>query len=348
MIANYPRDCWYVAAVPDEIGREPLSRRLLDRPVVFYRQESGQIVALADQCGHRGYPLSKGRVQGDNIECGYHGFQYDPTGACVEVPSQPHPPYGACVARYPIREIGPFVWIWLGEPRRADGGALPALPWLTEPGWVSSGTSLRVDANYMLVHEHYLDLTHIPWVHPQETPPTIGRVSPLDEIQVSETSVTFSRKMPMAPLADWEATSTGLPRDREYRRQHYGTFISPAVLAEGWDIFGADGQVFGQVRIQAVTPETPSTTHLFWQFSRNYRLDDEQVGQQLHAVFEQVMRVDIGVVETIQAAVGYEGAADGFHVSADAGVLKVRRIVESMLVRERRYRGSVAAIPVQT
>ena len=348
MIANYPRDCWYVAAVSDEIGRGPLSRRLLDRPVVLYRQESGQIVALADQCGHRGYPLSKGRVKGDNIECGYHGFQYDPTGACVEVPSQPYPPYRACVARYPIREIAPFVWIWLGEPGRADGRAVPTLPWLTEQGWASSGTSLRVNANYMLVHEHYLDLTHIPLVHPQETPPTIGRVPPLDEIQVSETSVTFSRKMPMAPLADWEAAATGLPRDRDYRRRHYGTFISPAVLAEGWDLFGADDQAFGQVRIQAVTPETPSSTHLFWQFSRNYSRDDELVGLHLHAVFERVMRVDIDVVETIQAAVGYEGAANGFRVSADAGVLKARRIVESMLAHERRYRSPTAAVPVRT
>src|SRR5262245_8334877 len=135
MIANYPRNCWYAAAVSDEVGRQPLSRRLLDRPVVLYRQESGQIVALADSCGHRGYPLSKGRVKGANIECGYHGFQYDPTGACVQVPSQPYPPYGACVARYPIREIAPFVWIWLGEPGRAHGRRVPALPWLTEQDW---------------------------------------------------------------------------------------------------------------------------------------------------------------------------------------------------------------------
>jgi vanillate O-demethylase monooxygenase subunit len=184
-------------------------------------------------------------------------------------------------------------------------------------------------------------------VHPQETPPTIGRVPPLDEIQVSETSVTFSRKMPMAPLADWEAAATGLPRDRDYRRRHYGTFISPAVLAEGWDLFEADDHAFGQVRIQAVTPETPCSTHLFWRFSRNYGLDDEQVGQRLHAVFEQVMRVDIGVVETIQTAVGYERSANGFHVSSDAGVLKVRRIIGSMLAQERQYRSPIGAVPVQ-
>jgi vanillate O-demethylase monooxygenase subunit len=95
-----------------------------------------------------------------------------------------------------------------------------------------------------------------------------------------------------------------------------------------------------------VTPETRSSTHLFWHFCRNYSLDDEQVGERLHVVFERVMRVDIDVVETIQATVGYEGAANGFRVSADAGVLKVRRIVESMLAQERHY-SSTAPMPVQ-
>jgi vanillate O-demethylase monooxygenase subunit len=335
MNANYPRDCWYVAAVGEEVGREPFRRRLLDRPVVLYRQESGEVVALADSCGHRGYPLSKGRLRGDNIECGYHGFQYAPTGVCVEVPSQPHAPYGACVARYPVREMGPFVWIWLGEAKRADSQGIPSLPWLTEPQWASSGTALRVAANYMLVHEHYLDLTHIPWVHPDETPPTIGHIPPLDQVQVSEKSVTFTRTMPPAPLAEWEGTATGLPPEGAYHRRHYGTFVSPAVLAEGWDLQGADGQTYGQVRIQAVTPETPSSSHLFWRFARNYRLGDERVAQHLHGVFEHVMRIDVGVVETIEAAVGYEGSAAGFRVSADAGVLKVRRIVESMLAQEQ-------------
>ncbi|BDB39676.1 aromatic ring-hydroxylating dioxygenase subunit alpha [Mycobacterium kiyosense] len=235
---------------------------------------------------------------------------------------------------YPVREIGPFVWIWLGEPRRAQNRAVPALPWLTEPGWDTSGTSLRVNANYMLVHEHYLDLTHILWVHPRETPPDLAAVPALDEIRVSETSVTFARAMPVAPLADWEATATSLPRDTVYRRRHHGTFVSPAVLAEGWDIYGPGDQMFRHSRIQAVTPETPTSTHLFWRFARDYRLGDAGVRQYLHTVFERVLRVDVGVLETIEANVGYLGSTNGFRVSADAGVLKVRRIVASLIDQE--------------
>src|SRR5438093_7561813 len=104
MTPNYPRNCWYVAATSDEVGRTPLGRRLLDRDVVLYRLKSGAPVALADRCAHRAMPLSTGRLDGDRIVCGYHGFTYDPTGQCVCIPSQPNVPAGTSVGAYPVRE----------------------------------------------------------------------------------------------------------------------------------------------------------------------------------------------------------------------------------------------------
>jgi vanillate O-demethylase monooxygenase subunit len=334
MTPNYPLDCWYVGATSDEVGRAPLGRRLLDLPVVLYRQGSGEVVALTDRCVHRAYPLSKGRLEGDLLVCGYHGLRYDAAGVCVRVPSQPNVPYGACVQAYPVREEPPFVWIWLGDPRRSVLSPPPQLPWLAGDGWRSSGTSLRVCANYMLLHEHYVDLTHVPEVHPAETPPGLEELPPLDQVHVSETSASYTRTLPPAALAEWEAEVTGLPRDRSYERRHHGTFLSPAVLAEGWQIDGPQGQVYEVVRVHAVTPETPTMTHLFFRIARNFALDRMLVGQHLHFVLERVMRGDVEVVETIQQTVGYEGAVGGIHINADAGVLRVRRIVEAMVASE--------------
>jgi vanillate O-demethylase monooxygenase subunit len=333
MKPNYPVNCWYVAARSDEVGRGLLGRRLLDRPVVLFRQESGEVVALEDRCAHRAYPLSKGRLDGDNLICGYHGFAYDKAGVCVRVPSQPNPPYDVGVHAFPVRDKAPFVWIWLGDPGSSVLSSPPDLAWLRE-GWASSGTTLHVAANFMLVHEHYLDITHILEMHPEETPPGLDELGLLDEVNVSETSVSFNRALPPAPLADWEADATGLPRDRTYSRRYRGTFISPAVVAEGWEIDGGQGTFYEQTRIQAVTPETTATTHLFWQLARNYATDRALIGRHLQAVFEPIMRQDIAVLEDIEAHAGYEAVERGARVSADAGVLKARSIVANMLARE--------------
>lgn len=335
MTGNYPLNCWYVAATADEVSRQPRSRTLLDHPVVLFRSEDGEVVALDDRCAHRGYPLSKGRLDGDQIVCGYHGFRYNCSGICVAVPSQPQPPFEAKIKAYETHESDGFVWIWLGEPAVARLSPVPQVPWLGS-AWASTGTNAHVQANFMLIHDHYLDLTHIPEVHPNETPPGLLNVPPLESIEVSEASVTYARHLPLAPLADWEAQATGLPRDGVYERLHFGRFVSPAVLAEGWEIQKPSGSTYAQVRIQAVTPETESTTHLFWRFSRDYAIEDASVGRLLHQVFEQVMRVDIDVIEAIEAAVGHVEDDSRVKVAADAGVLKVRQIVGSMLSRERR------------
>ncbi len=77
-----------MAARSEEVGRTPFARRLLDEPVMLYRRADGAPVALEDRCCHRNLPLSQGRIEGDDVRCGYHGLRFDATGRCVEVPGQ--------------------------------------------------------------------------------------------------------------------------------------------------------------------------------------------------------------------------------------------------------------------
>jgi vanillate O-demethylase monooxygenase subunit len=331
---TYPQNCWYVAATSDEVGDDLISRRLLDRSIVLRRLGSGEVVALEDRCAHRGFPLSAGHVDGDLIVCGYHGFSFDGNGACVRVPSQPNVPYGARVWAFPVREEPPFVWVWPGEPRRAALQAPPRLPWLTGPGWDSSGVRVDVNANYLLIHDHYLDLTHVPVMHPEMLAPALHALPSLDQVSVSEMSVSLSRTLPPAPLAPWEAEVTGLPAERDYRRRHHGSFLSPAVVIEGWTIDGGEGASCEQVRVQAVTPLSDTTTRMFWRVARNYGLDRPDSGRRLHALLEALMRKDMEVVESIQANPAARPWA-AVRVSADVAMLKSRAIVAAMLTREK-------------
>lgn len=162
---NYPRDQWWVAATADEVTRTPLQRWILDYPVVLYRKEDGGIVALDDRCPHRWAPLSKGWLEGDNIVCGYHGFRYGPTGRCVRVPTQSAVPAKAFVKSYPILERGPLVWIWTGDPQHAESALPTDIPWLHDEKWRGTHGYMDIAANYMLLKENVLDLTHFGYVH---------------------------------------------------------------------------------------------------------------------------------------------------------------------------------------
>ena len=130
---------WYVAAWDDEIGRQPLARRLLNEPVVLYRGSDGGPIALEDRCCHRHLPLHKGEIEGDNIQCGYHGLTFDRHGQCISIPGQTTVPPGAQVRSYPVVERDRWIWIWMGDPKRADTAPIPAFHWLTDPSWGSKG-----------------------------------------------------------------------------------------------------------------------------------------------------------------------------------------------------------------
>jgi vanillate O-demethylase monooxygenase subunit len=334
LASSFPLNCWYVAATSDEVGRRPLGRSLLDQPVVLYRQESGSVAAFEDRCAHRAFPLSVGRVEGDLLVCAYHGFAYDAAGTCVRVPSQPNVPTGVCVRRFPVREEPPFVWIWLGRPEGAATSAPPRLRWLNEDGWSAFGVNREVASNYMLLHEHYLDLTHTLVVHPEVVPPGVDRLPPMSDVEVSETSVSFRRSFPALPLAEWEAEATGLARDGTYERREYGTFVSPALHVGRWQIHGGQGDAYEVVRAQAFTPASATSTHLFLQVARNYAVDREVIAQHLRSMFEDIAATDARIVETVQSTAGHQGWARGAHVSADAAAIQARRIVNAMLARE--------------
>ena len=88
----FMRNYWYVAAWWDEVGRDLSPRTILDENMVLFRKQDGTPVALEDRCAHRRLPLSAGRLNGDAVECGYHGLVYDCTGSCIKVPGQRRTP----------------------------------------------------------------------------------------------------------------------------------------------------------------------------------------------------------------------------------------------------------------
>ncbi len=160
---------WHPVALSDEVGAAPLAARLLDQPLVLWRDAAGLPHAFPDRCPHRGARLSLGRVQDGRLECPYHGWQFEGGGRCVHVPALPRfqPPAGHRVECFGVQEAHGLVWVRLA-PGDGDGEAR-ALPAFAAEG----DERLRklncgpydVAASAPRIVENFLDMSHFGFVH---------------------------------------------------------------------------------------------------------------------------------------------------------------------------------------
>ncbi|MDQ8021545.1 MAG: aromatic ring-hydroxylating dioxygenase subunit alpha [Moraxellaceae bacterium] len=112
------RRFWYAVMKSSRLDEGPQPFTLLGENIVLWKRADGTPAAARDRCCHRTAKLSKGWVEGDNIVCGYHGWQYDCTGACVKIPqftSEKIPP-GARIDAFRCQEKFGYVWVALDEP----------------------------------------------------------------------------------------------------------------------------------------------------------------------------------------------------------------------------------------
>jgi len=310
MTTNYPKKCWYVAATCDEVTESPLGRRLLGEDVVLWRGTSGVVTAFENRCAHRAFPLSHSRVDGDRLVCGYHGCTYDTEGKCVYTPTQPQVPTGMRVRVFPVLEEPPFVWIWLGQPAAATGSRPPRMPWINDPAWST-----------------FADAWHV-------VPPGLESMGAFNDVEVTETTVSYTRVLPELPLAGWQADATRLDTALSYKHREGGTFVSPAMHRQYWDIESPDGKVYTTTRTHAITPEAENSTHVFMQSSRNYATDSGEVTNGLRSFLAEVARRDTSILEMASNHAGYNGWRGGVEFQADAAALRARRIVGVMLAKE--------------
>jgi phenylpropionate dioxygenase-like ring-hydroxylating dioxygenase large terminal subunit len=166
MKSVFVRDCWYVAAWDFEIPAEGMvSRTILNEPIVIFRKQDGGLSALADRCAHRGFPLSVGRREGDSLRCAYHGFKFDSSGACTEIPGKDRVPEVVCAKRYAAVQRDSWIWIWMGDYKTADESLIPRSWSLQDAAWSTAAGQIDYQAYYELVNDNLTDLSHLAYVH---------------------------------------------------------------------------------------------------------------------------------------------------------------------------------------
>lgn len=339
---SFPRNQWYVAAWSSEVGRVPFERTLLGEPVVFYRTEAGRPIAVAGRCPHRRFPMVRATVVGDALQCGYHGWTFDCGGACVRIPSQEDfVPRGVRIPTFPLVERWQWMWIWLGDPERADASLIPDHRelHLDDPAWRADvGGVEPLRARYQLMNENVLDLTHVTFVHAATIGTKTIAAAPIELEQrgrslhserhvLGERPTAFHRRV----LGLGDAVDRVLVTD----------FYPPAFLSSGSRFFhlgesrARDGTLYGEFRVFHVpTPETETTTHYFWAFTRSFGLRDDALTRDLHAGWRAGVYEDIDAIEANERVLDLGPAMHDLSAKADAGPLQGRHMVEAMIVAD--------------
>lgn len=251
---------WYPVAMSSAVQDKPVAAKLLDQELVLYRTSAG-ITAAADLCVHRGAPLSMGKLKGDRIACAYHGYCYDHTGRCTEVPAHPGGPIPGKLHLqvFLVQECYGLVWVCLSATPAAE---VPAFP---EDG----------DADYQVVHvppldwaasagrqvESFCDVAHFAFVH----------------------EGTFAVRDATVPRYEVQATPYGVHADFT---SNVGNVTEPTAANQSWrrvyDIhlpflarlvidFPASGK---QALLNAASPVSARRTRIFSLVARNFDRDN--------------------------------------------------------------------------
>jgi phenylpropionate dioxygenase-like ring-hydroxylating dioxygenase large terminal subunit len=340
----YLMNAWYAGALSNEIPSDAFfHRKLLDTAVLFYRKADGAPVALHNRCPHRFAPLHLGKRVGDEVACHYHGLRFDCHGSCTHNPhGTQHIPKNAQVRSYPLLERHGFVWIWMGDAP-ADPALLPDFSPLDigHPNALAH-TYMFMQANYELITDNVMDLSHIDYVH-GELITTRGQLSPQIP-HVVETARSVSNRWEWSQTPALLIFADFLPNPKTAARHFFTiTWTPPGNIQLSVGATQDDGPLdlehtIGQYDLHTTTPETLDTTHYFFATRRNHCVEDAEYNRlKIAGMHDAFAKEDGPLIEAVHAGMGTNDffSMNPVLLSNDAAPVKVRRMLKKMIDGER-------------
>lgn len=160
------RKFWHPVGLSDEIGpgkARPV--RVLSEDLTLYRGASGKAHLIGGRCAHRCTVLHTGWVQGEDIRCMYHGWLYDGTGLCTEIPAENRPRLKPVrIPGYPVHEYCGLIFAYLGEEPVPEFG-LPRKHVLEDKNRAVIVNKQIWDCNWFQQVENSLDAVHVSFAH---------------------------------------------------------------------------------------------------------------------------------------------------------------------------------------
>ncbi|MEO3431338.1 aromatic ring-hydroxylating dioxygenase subunit alpha [Pelagibius sp. CAU 1746] len=338
---TFVRNAWYVAGWSKNFGRQLTPLTIMDEDIVVYRTETGQAVALTDECPHKRLPLSRGRLKGDAVECGYHGMTFGCDGKCVRIPGQSNLPSSAWVRAYPLHERHGILWIWMGDAEKADVSRVFDMPEFTDPKWMPHhGDALELECNYLPVADNLCDPAHVSFVHPT----TLGNAAcedvPIDCAREGRMVTTWRWIRDAPPVGFFKAFGNFAGN---VDRWHYYYLHAPNVAVIDFGS-AATEEAIGEAErdrglrlfaLHFLTPVSETRTVDHWMHLRNIALDDEEMGERMNEQFRIAFAEDKAILEAIQAREAKPPARRPLRIAIDRGPNHLRRIIAEMAAQER-------------
>ncbi len=349
-MTTFMRDCWYVIAWDHEVPEDGLfARTVLGEPMLVYRARGG-FVAMEDRCCHRLAPLSKGRKEGDCVRCGYHGLKFDADGRCIEIPGSERIPAAARVRTYPVVAKNRWVFVWPGDPARADPALLPDNFSCDHPDWKNRPGYLHYDTNWLLICDNLLDFSHLSYVHERSLGASTAIAQARADIEPVPRGLRVSRRVNDVPAPPFYTRFRRF--DTNIDRWFVYDFVLPATLlmhSGGRPTGRPDDDERDTVRLhscQTLTPETETTTHYFFQQSHRTGEGDERIVQSIFDSLQTAFEEDRAMITAQARIIATKPGASMLPLAMDAALLRFRRLVDAELAAERE-RAAGAAGPAR-
>ena len=168
------RQYWIPALLAEELpepGSPPVRVKLLSERLIAFRDSAGNYGLIDEFCAHRGVSLWFGNNEqspdeAPGLRCAYHGWKYDTTGQCIEVPSEPDNSTfcrKVKLTSYPLVKVGDILWTYLGDPDKQPG--LPEYEFCTVPAEQTYTSKRWQECNWLQALEGGIDSSHVSWLH---------------------------------------------------------------------------------------------------------------------------------------------------------------------------------------
>ena len=186
------RRFWLPVALASELpGPDcaPVRVKVLNEDLIAFRDSSGRPGIVDAYCPHRGAPMFFGRNEEDGLRCVYHGWKFDVSGACVDLPNAPEGETfknKVRITAYPCVETGDLIWAYMGPAERKP--PFPDFEWIKLDKSHRYLNKFRLECNYLQAMEGDYDPSHGNFLH-----------STMDDVSIPNPLLPSGRGITNAP-----------------------------------------------------------------------------------------------------------------------------------------------------